>query len=83
MAYVNRVLPVELAVGDRILLNPLAPFATRQLTSEDRAAAAGPTQVVGFGAYTRGQGTVLVRTAVFDADVPVNHRVAVVSEERR
>ena len=81
MSDVRRVPPVELTVGDRIYLHPLAPFATRELSRDEQAAAGvGPVQIVGFGASQRGREAVLVLTEIFDALVPFNHRVAVVSE---
>ncbi len=80
MSDVRRVLPADLAVGDRIYLAPLAPFSGRVLDAAERvAASAGPVAVTGFGGAS-GAGTVVVRTGVFDALVPCGHRVAVVVE---
>jgi len=81
MPDVNRVLPGQLCVGDEIYLAPLAPFTTRPLTDADRAACASPVTVTGFGNRSAAEGTMLVRTEVFDAVVPLTHRVAVVVAE--
>lgn len=81
MAQITRVLPAELQVGDRIFLHPLHPFATRELSREEhRAAGVAPVEVTGFGEYDRAMGTVLVRTGIFDAVVPAEHRIAVVED---
>lgn len=81
MTHIERVLPADLQVGDRIFLHPLHPYATRPLTREEhRAAGLTPVAVTGFGAYDRTLGAVLVRTGIFNVLVPVEHRVAVVGD---
>lgn len=81
MTHIERVLPADLKVGDRIFLHPLHPYATRPLTREEhRAARHTPVAVTGFGAYDCALGTVMVHTGIFDAIVPAEHRVAVVED---
>lgn len=77
MTEIERVAPAELQVGDLIYLNPLQPFATRELSREERrTASVGNVEVTGFGEYDRSRGTVVVRTGVFDAAVPDHHLIA-------
>lgn len=79
MTNIRRVLPADLVVGDCIYLKPLHLFATRELSREEYMdSGVGPVEVIGFGEFDRSAGTILVRTALFDARVPVDHRVAVV-----